>query len=256
VKPNTYKIGHPPCRETFPAGGMRYNYKLVAENMSGLLSGDQNKIETILNYVDRRHGPTAASWVRALAAATRKFTAGDSAGRRVLPQEYSHAVTTLEWLLRIEPGASLELMLAAFGHDIERYDPEAQRVEIGDFPDYQSFKLEHQKRCGEVLCRRLISLGINETVSRAAANIAAGHEFGLDTNSRLVMQADSLSFFANNWPEYYRQKGIIRSKEKARFMFDRLSARNKKIVRRICRTRMKCAEADAPAYGALADSLF
>ena len=55
-----------------------------------------------------------------------------------VPEDPRHSINTLEWLLKLAPGADEALQLAALGHDIDRA-VEASKVLHADFCEYDAF---------------------------------------------------------------------------------------------------------------------
>lgn len=59
------------------------------------------------------------------------------------------------------------------------------------------------------------------------------HEFGGDKASDVLKEADSLAYFEYNIPSYLKRNGKERTKEKIKFMYDRLSERGKGFVNKM-----------------------
>ncbi len=153
----------------------------------------------------------------------------DCARRRILeviagsevPEDPAHAENTLEWLLRLQPGADPALRLAALGHDIDRATPDRVRREA--FDDYDAFKAAHARRGAELLGRILEGCGVAPEVTREACRLVALHEVGGDPRADLLREADSLSFFEVNLPLYHAREGDEETLRRCRWGVARLS---------------------------------
>lgn len=163
------------------------------------------------------------------ASRTEAFRAVERAHRRLhdisLPlvrADLDHAVDTWQWVLRLEPFASVELQLAALLHDVERLGSEAvERVEH-EAQDYVAFKQAH----AEVGARRAAALlsphfGAR-TVERVAALIAGHEQPRADLEGRLLNDADALSYFSLNCAGYLAWFGPDQTRRKVAYTLDRL----------------------------------
>lgn len=172
------------------------------------------------------------------------------------PFEYSHAVYTLEWLLKIKTSSSWELMVAALLHDCERYSLNNKKLRLEDFNNFEEYKRRHQKQSAVVAKQVLSDLKFIEKQIETIVNIIANHEFGIDKNSKLLMQVESFSFFDKNWVRYFRRKDKKRYHTKAKFMYNRLSDENKRKVKNMCFTKSKNDKKESTAYQILMGILF
>jgi hypothetical protein len=103
---------------------------------------------------------------------------------------YRHALDVWQWVLRLNPKASLTLQLAALFHDIARLRKEVDlRVE--------SFDDAEEKCAAEIAREALTEAGVPKPVRIRAAELVAAHERQLnDDDVALLNDAGALSFFA------------------------------------------------------------
>jgi hypothetical protein len=124
--------------------------------------------------------------------------------------DYAHALDTWQWLLRLDPEASLAVQLAALFHDIERLVSEAgarveRRAAAGG---YQAFKDEHARRGALLTDELLAEIGADLATRVQVYRLIAGHErppagaSPAASELALLNDADVLSFVSLNSPGY------------------------------------------------------
>ncbi len=138
-----------------------------------------------------------------------------------VPEDPRHADNTVQWLLRLEPGADEALRLAALAHDIDRAVP--PRVRRADFDDYDAFKAAHARRGARLLRGVLGACAVERGIVEEACRLVERHEVGGDPRSDLLRDADSLSYFEVNLPLYLQREGPEESLRRARWGLARLS---------------------------------
>ncbi|MBW1768809.1 MAG: DUF4202 family protein [Deltaproteobacteria bacterium] len=149
-----------------------------------------------------------------------------------VPEDPRHAENTLEWLLRLDPKADQAVQIAALGHDIDRAD-EPRKVRRADYDDYDEFKTAHARNGAKVLRSLLDRCGVARPITEEACRLVTLHEFGGDSRSDLLRDADSISFFEVNMPLYYQREGRDETMRRCIWGYRRLSGRLKKIAKRI-----------------------
>ena len=108
-----------------------------------------------------------------------------------------HLVRARDWLVHIDPGASLEMRLAAVTHDIERMFPGGPSIDKAtcrwDDPDYL---YAHASRSADVVEKWLAEQGsVGREVDVAEVRrLITLHEFGGLDGADQVQAGDSLSF--------------------------------------------------------------
>ncbi len=153
------------------------------------------------------------------------------AGSQV-PEDARHADNTLEWLLRLRPDAGEALQLASLAHDIDRALAES-KVARADFDDYDDFKTAHARNSATILRSILTACDVTPDIVDEACRLVEAHEVGGDTDSDLLKEADSISYFDVNLPFYYQREGWDETMRRAFWGYQRLGARGRDIVKHI-----------------------
>jgi hypothetical protein len=140
--------------------------------------------------------------------------------------DLDHALDTWQWMLRLEPEATLAAQLAALFHDVERLESEADERVEHRAADYQSFKDAHARRGAERCFDVLRAAGVTEDVAARVRAIVAVHERrGADPEVDLLNDADALSFFSLNSPGYLDYFGEAQTRKKLAYTSSRASSR-------------------------------
>lgn len=115
--------------------------------------------------------------------------------------DYDHALDTWRWILRLDPGASRALQLAALLHDVERLRSEPERRVEHLAPDYRAFKQAHARGGGLLSAQILSECGLPQALVQRVQQLVEGHEVkGDDEELAALNDADALSFFSlNSW---------------------------------------------------------
>lgn len=144
-------------------------------------------------------------------------------------EDLSHAENTMHWVNTLQPNAGELLLLAGFGHDVERSLPD--RYRHTDFPTYDDYKRAHAARSGQIVSEIMQQSGysLNDSV-RVAQIISEGEFDSEDPDIQLLCDADSISFFDNNLSYYLKEKGEADTRKKITFMYDRSSERAQKYI--------------------------
>lgn len=161
--------------------------------------------------------------------------------------DLDHAVDTWQWMLRLDPGASVEVQLAALLHDIERLESEADvRVEQ-HAADYQAFKDAHAALGGARAYDLVLASGFPPSVAARAGELVARHERRDPTpDLALLNDADALSFFSLNSSGYRDYFGAAQTRKKIAWTLARMSER---ALTKLLFARLR------PDVGALLDEL-
>jgi hypothetical protein len=137
--------------------------------------------------------------------------------------DLDHALDTWQWVLRLDPGASLAAQVAALFHDVERLASEADvRIEH-HAADYRAFKNEHARRGGAMTRVALEATDLDEAIIERAAELVADHEQPGGRAERLLLNdADALSFFSLNSTGFLRYYGVEHTRRKVTYTLARL----------------------------------
>ena len=150
-------------------------------------------------------------------------------GKSKSKEDLSHAKNTMYWIKQLRPDADDLLLIAGFGHDVERSLPD--RYRHTDFPKYDDYKRAHATRSGQVVSDMMKQSGysLNDSV-RVAQIISEGEFDSEDPDIQLLCDADSISFFDNNLSYYLKEKGEADTRKKITFMYDRSSEQAQKYI--------------------------
>ncbi|MFT3772761.1 MAG: DUF4202 family protein [Minicystis sp.] len=168
---------------------------------------DRACIELLTRYqrhVGRRNAATATPlWDRVLS----RHRALHDLSLPLVRADYDHALDAWQWLLRLDPGASLAVQAAALFHDVERLESEAVARVEHHARSYDAFKDAHARRGAAIARALLAGAGVDAaTVERVAFLVERHEKPGDDAELSLLNEADALSFFSLNSPgfiDYY-----------------------------------------------------
>lgn len=142
--------------------------------------------------------------------------------------DYDHALDTWRWCLRLDPDASLAVQIAALFHDVERLVSESERRIEQHAPDYESFKRAHAKAGAEMTCTLLRSADAPDELTAKVSLLVTNHEEpGSDFDANLLNEADALSFFSLNAPDFLDYYGPAHTRKKVEFSLRRLLHRGR-----------------------------
>ena len=145
-------------------------------------------------------------------------------GKPLVEADYYHALDTWQWVLRVEPGASLALQVAALFHDVERLVSEADRRVEQHALDYARFKQSHARKGAALVAASLRRL-VTPTELRRIVWLVARHErVADDPEIGTLNDADALSFFSLNSRGYLDYFGPAQTRKKVEYTLRRLRA--------------------------------
>jgi hypothetical protein len=207
-----------------PASASRQPVAIVIEGPAEALPSTALEVLTrCQRRLDRRNRASrAAPWFDAVLR--RHRAAHQRAPRTALVQaDYDHALDVWQWLLRLDPRASVAVQLAALLHDIERLEAEAERRVEHHARDYQAFKDAHGRRGATQAAALLRAAGVPEPVVCRAARLIATHERQSHAGEQaLLNDADALSFFAFNSAGFADYFGVEHTRRKVAYSLARL----------------------------------
>ena len=146
-----------------------------------------------------------------------------------IPEDLPHAKNTAKWVLRLNPQASQAMQIAALAHDIERAD-EKHKIKRRNFNHYDKFKIAHALHSAYILKKILKKHDLDASLIHDACELVKQHEFGQDSPSNLLREADSLSYFEINLPYYFKREGWKETKRRCVWGLQRLSDENRKRI--------------------------
>ena len=147
-------------------------------------------------------------------------------------EDPGHSENAWKWLLSLKPDADEVLQLAVIGHDIERALPD--RLTRESFTTYDEYKSAHAKRAGQLVAHIARESGYSDEEAKKIERLIGGAEFSSnDPEVQLISDADSISFFDYNVHFYLERSGKGRTKQKMKFMYDRVSGLAKQEIDKI-----------------------
>jgi len=187
---------------------------------------EQTAIEVLTRcqrFLDRRNAASATSLFDAVLRAHEGL---HDVSKPLVKADLDHAVDAWQWMLRLDPDASLAAQLAALFHDIERLESEADKRVEQHAPDYAKFKNAHARRGGDIAYDVLVKAGVDDATASRVRQLVAVHEVrGTDAEVDLLNDADALSFFSLNSPGYADYFGPEQTRKKVRYTLARLGPR-------------------------------
>ncbi|MBN2516929.1 MAG: DUF4202 family protein [Deltaproteobacteria bacterium] len=146
-----------------------------------------------------------------------------------VPEDPIHAENTLDWLLRLEPGADMALQIAALGHDVERA-LEDRRIQKRFYTDFDAFKAAHARNSADIMNEIMTACEVPQTIVDDVYQLICRHETGGDARSDLLRDVDSISFFDVNLPLYYKRNGREETFRRSIWGYRRISQRRKNVL--------------------------
>jgi hypothetical protein len=199
---------------------------VIEDDHSGTLTGTAAEILTrYQRLVPRTNERSAGAPFRAALARHREL---HDLSKPLVRADYDHALDVWQWILRLNPGASLSLQLAGLFHDIERLASEADERIEQKAPDYQLFKDTHARAGARLAARVLERSGIDAADVRSVERLIQEHERPLssprDADLATLADADALSFFSLNSPGFADYYAAEHTQKKVRYSLRRMTA--------------------------------
>lgn len=145
-----------------------------------------------------------------------------------------HAESTRKWVLKLNPKADLALQISALAHDVERgLEPDYYNKTKDKFDNYNEHKRIHSEKSAKIVVNILEKHNFDKEFVLKVEHLILKHEVGGDVDSNLLMDADSLSFFEDNFVQYFIKYGEDESRKKIRFMYERASKKAQEFIKNI-----------------------
>lgn len=148
--------------------------------------------------------------------------------------DVAHAQHVLVWVLKLRPGASEALQIAALAHDMERGATGiTETYNLKDLSNLKEFKQAHAKRSADIIARLMRKHGYSEHEIARVYFLVEHHEEGGSQDEELntLTDADSIAYFAGHIGSYYEKNGKTKTADKVRFMYTRMSKAAQQVVR-------------------------
>lgn len=163
--------------------------------------------------------------------------------RALVAADHDHALDTWRWTLRLAPGASFAVQVAALFHDVERLYVESDLRIEHRAPDYQAFKAAHAAAGSRIVADLMARVDVPPVESRKICDLVARHELGgehalggggdIADDRALLNEADALSFFSLNASGFLKHFGPEHTARKVSYTLRRLGRNGRRELRRI-----------------------
>lgn len=145
--------------------------------------------------------------------------------------EFDHSQSVWQWVLKLKPDADIALQIAALGHDIDR-SFENRRMKRQDFAVYDKYKKQHALLSAQIMCDILRAHNFDKTTIDKVKNLIENHEVGGEGDVKILMEADSITFF-KNFTHYRQTHTQEKTIDKIKFMYNRLNDNARAMVNQI-----------------------
>lgn len=139
----------------------------------------------------------------------------------------AHHLGARDFLLELDPNASVEAQIAALTHDIERQFRE--RIKDPKIFSDKEYLLQHGKASADIVYDLLKDKDFDLDLGRVSWLIA-NHELGGDHEADLLRDADSLSFLKNTVKGFAEKFGKKECRQKFDYMLDRIQDKRAKEI--------------------------
>ncbi len=190
-------------------------------------------LEVLTRYQSMIQRLNEASSAPAFLALLRRHREFHDLHKPLVRADYLHALDAWQWVLRLQPRASLPVQIAALFPDIERLVSEPDVRLEQHAPDYDAFKAAHARSGAAMTVAALEGLGLSaDTLARVQELVRHHERPGADEELALLNDADALSFMSLNsagfldyyGPEHTRTKIVFTLRRLRRTAWPRLRA--------------------------------
>jgi hypothetical protein len=183
-------------------------------------------------FVARRN---SASAVRAFDGVLTAHASLYDLSNPLVKTDLDHALDTVQWILRLDPNASLAAQVAALFHDIERLEKDAQEKLEHRAPDHRAAPKDPRTSEARDRTRAVLDeVGLDqEDVAHVEAILSGSEEHAREIG--LLDEADALSFLSLESSRYADHFGLAQTRRKVAHTIGRLSphAREKLAITRL-----------------------
>ncbi len=146
-----------------------------------------------------------------------------------------HSKKTLEWVFKLKPDANEALQIAALAHDMERgITGITETYGLKDLSNIKEFKRQHAKRSADIIADLMKKHDYDEEIIKRVKFLVEKHdEGGDDEELNILMDADSIAYFDYHVAMYYEKNGPEKTKDKIKFIFEKISGRAKDIIKNL-----------------------
>jgi len=89
------------------------------------------------------------------------------------------------------------------------------------------------KKSAKIIVNLLNKQNYNKNIISKVEKLVLKHEFGGDLESNILKDADSISFFEENLELYFIEFGEEKTRNKIKFMYNRISSKTKELIKEL-----------------------
>ncbi len=150
-------------------------------------------------------------------------------------EQNKHFERTVYWVKQLKPGADEALLIAAVAHDIERAYRKEDIIKLKEISDFTNsdFLRPHEERGAGIISHFLEENNADSYLVDKVKMLVLRHEEGGNDDQNLLKDADSVSFFENNLPIFYKKAAEIgkeKVKKKINWMYNRITSNKAKEI--------------------------
>ncbi len=146
-------------------------------------------------------------------------------------EDLVHSGATVYWLLQLERSADINLLLAARGSDLERASV-STRINPENYSDYEGYVKASNKQSADVLRNVMRKNDCEEEYIEDVCELICNHDVGKCVRSKLLRDADALSFIHMSTPFYHdSESGVLESR--CKFEYERMSSDAQNLLRKV-----------------------
>ena len=150
--------------------------------------------------------------------------------KSTVEEDPGHSVLTLKWVLKLKPDANEALKIAALAHDIDRAVNGTMDEASPQGLSEMEKAVQHAERSANITCELMEKLGYGEKTTRRVRHLIESHIKGGDEDANILVSADSLSFFEHNIYYYIKAKGREKTKDKIKWMLNKMPDKARKLA--------------------------
>lgn len=179
-----------------------------------------------MSFLESATGLLEATYAK---VADERTLRGDGGAALDIAHDLQHVKLVHEWVLRIDPQASVELQLAALFHDVERA---FRTVARRDYDSHIGYKMAHAREGARIATDLLATIpGSDRILIERVRYLITFHEAdGTGEDLSVLRDADGIAFLLGDTDYYQRRKAPGVLAKKISYSLDRLSERGRRVL--------------------------
>ena len=170
--------------------------------------------------IDRRN---RASWGARFDPLLERHRLLHDAAKPLACADLRHGLDTWQWVLRLKPSASLALQAAALFHDVERAASEADARVEHLASDAEAWERAHAEAGARIALPLFADVFEDPLMLERACDLIRSHADPRDPETRVLADADALSFLQRGLPVSRMHHGEAHARRKLEAALARLS---------------------------------